>query len=73
MGRAAALSAFAIALIGFAQRVRIDCDDRVELLVVEGDPCQVLLNQFARRGIAILHGPLHISDTGFDNVEFSVC
>jgi hypothetical protein len=71
--RAAQLSLrpLAIALLGFAQRVRVDRHHCVELFVIERDAREILLHQLARREATLRHRLLHVCDARFDGLEFA--
>jgi hypothetical protein len=59
----------AIALVGLAQRARVDRDDGVQPILVERDAQQVLLHDLARRGAPLLHRAAHVRDARLDHGE----
>src|SRR5262249_8491283 len=65
------LRTLAVTLLSLAQGVWIDRHHRVQLLVVERDPRQILLDELARGDVPVRHRPPHVRDAGLDDVEFA--
>ena len=61
--------ALAIALVRFLQRIRIDGDRRVQLVLIRGDADEVLQHELVRGDAPVFQRGLHVGDAGLDDVE----
>ena len=67
-----ATRALPIEFFGFLQGIRIHGDRSVQLVVVQGNACEVLLHQIPRCGAPFLHCLLHFRNGGFDHRKGSL-
>src|SRR5207244_11068730 len=61
--------ALAVALVGFLERVQVDGDDGVELVLVRGDADERLLHEVVRGDAAVAQRGLHLRNGGLDDAK----
>ena len=58
-----------VELLRFFDRATVECDGRVEQILVDGDPCERLEDELFRRHPVGLHRSLHIGDARLDDIK----